>query len=248
MPIRRLLPLAAALLAGGCVSYEYHEAGGGDYYSGTPRVEYRYHTPSGIYRSYSPYVDPWIYSYGWSGWYGYGGYGYGGYPGPYAYGYGPGYGPYGGFWGWGPPYIGVYWQDRDYRRGYHHHTIDPPYVPPPVTQPPPTAWQHLDRMGVRGDSMPMPRVVRPRTGSPPMIAPPSTPGVQTLPPTAPPAPTYRVPTPRPTPVYRVPSPTPTPVYRVPGPTPTPVAPSGSAGSTTPLRPRLRSRTVDPNSD
>ena len=69
MSIQRTMPLAAAILfLGGCVTdYTYRSGNGGDYYHGTPRTEYRYYGPDGVYRSYSPYVPYW---YG-----GYGGYG-----------------------------------------------------------------------------------------------------------------------------------------------------------------------------
>ena len=45
MSVLRMLPLAALLLASGCVTdYAYHQGAahvGGDYYAGTPRVEVR---------------------------------------------------------------------------------------------------------------------------------------------------------------------------------------------------------------
>lgn len=120
----RMLTLTAALLAGGgCVSYSYHSGYGGDYYSGTPSVEYRYVSPGGYY-SYSPY------------WYG--GYGYYGVPYYYGHRYRGGYGYGGGYPWWGSPYYygGGAW-------GYNHGPYKPPPVTPPVVTPPRTV-RYLD--------------------------------------------------------------------------------------------------------
>lgn len=139
----RLLPFAAVLLAGGCVTdygyYQgtYYDGRGGDYYVGTPRIAY--YAPYGYYRGYSPYVDPGIYGYGY-GWYGW--YRGSAYPGPYPYPGGHPYwsaayrgGPYGGgsYWGgyhlrdpyWGTPYwrsaygIDPYWGPSIHYRQYY---------------------------------------------------------------------------------------------------------------------------------
>jgi hypothetical protein len=128
MSIRILTLSAALLVGGGCVSYSYHPGNGGDYYSGTPSVEYRY--IGGYYGyGYSPY---------WYGGYGYPGY-YGGYP---HYGHRHGY--YGGYgypyWG-SPYYYGGAW-------GYRHGPYKPPrYNPPPTVtppNPPPRTVRYLD--------------------------------------------------------------------------------------------------------
>lgn len=81
-----LLPaLAASMLAGCATDYAYRNSGGGDYYYGQPRIEYRYYGPYGFYRDY-----------------GYGGYYYDAfgrlvYASPYGY-YGYPYGGYGNGW------------------------------------------------------------------------------------------------------------------------------------------------------
>lgn len=89
-----LSALAAATLAGCATDYSYRNGGGGDYYYGQPRIEYRYYGPQGFYGSY-----------------GYGSYGYGGYAGYYHDRYGrlvygnPYYGypyRYGGQWWYRP--------------------------------------------------------------------------------------------------------------------------------------------------
>jgi len=239
MPIRTLT-LAAALLAGsGCVSYAYHSGAGGDYYSGTPSVEYRY---VGGYYGYNPY---------WYGGYGYPGYyGYYGYPGYYAhrhhgyYGYG-GYG--GGYWG-APYYYGGAW-------GYSHGPYKPPrqnpppVTPPPVNPPAGTTLRYLDHPrdyktypGHRdsaGRPYGVPRSpppnyaggnVRPPPPSRPLTPPPSQP--QMLPPPS----TPRVlPPSRPAPVA--------PVLR-------PVVPANPEARSTTYSPkgatRARSRSIDPD--
>lgn len=71
-----LLPLAALVLLGGCVSTGYSYRGGsGDYYHGRPSVDYRYYPSYYPYGYYGPYryrhASPWGYRYY------YGGYPYG---------------------------------------------------------------------------------------------------------------------------------------------------------------------------
>lgn len=53
-----LLPLAALVLLAGCATGYSYRAGNGDYYHGTPRVEYRHHYPYGYYGPYryDPYT------------------------------------------------------------------------------------------------------------------------------------------------------------------------------------------------
>jgi hypothetical protein len=155
MSIQRFLPIAAAVLLGGCASgYTYRSGdGSGDYYYGEPRVEYRYHTPSGVYGGYGPY-GPYGY---------YGGYYGGGYYGawdPYrSHYYYPGtryyYGPYShGPYGYRHGYPHGYTVPRQYvvprhpRTGRPHTNpggpspqagvIPPPLPPPPPSQPLPT--------------------------------------------------------------------------------------------------------------
>lgn len=92
--IRRLLiPLAATALLAGCVTsppYGYRTDGHGDYYYGSPYVEYRYQ-------------DAWPY-------YGYGSYYYG----PYR----PGFSVWGGYYGGGYPYYGYPYYGSPYRYTY----------------------------------------------------------------------------------------------------------------------------------
>jgi hypothetical protein len=95
-----LAALAAAALAGCATGYSYRGGGGGDYYYGQPRIEYRY------------YDDPFGY---------YGSYGFGSYaPGYYydRYGrfvYGSSYGYYGYPYGYGS-----LWWYRSRPHGYGH--------------------------------------------------------------------------------------------------------------------------------
>ncbi len=82
-----LLPaLAATMLAGCATDYTYRNGGGGDYYYGQPRTEYRYYGPYGYYGSY-----------GYGGGYYYDGFGRLVYGNPYGY-YGYPYGGYGNGW------------------------------------------------------------------------------------------------------------------------------------------------------
>lgn len=217
----RLLPVAAVLLAGGCVTdYGYHQAtyGGGDYYVGTPRVAYG--APYGAYSGYVPYVDPGIYGYGY-GWYGW--YRGSAYPGPYPY---PGGYPYWGnpywrttYWGghWGPSIHYHSYYGGGYYGGPHYRYVGKPHRPPPPT--PPT---YVHRMNPRDGVIP-PRVTRP----------PST-----------------VVRPRPTTVVPPPTLTPPPTSAPSAPPrPTPVVPNERpVGTGTPARQRVRVRTVDPRAD
>ena len=162
MSVLRLLPFAALLVASGCVTdYAYHQGThlGGDYYAGTPRVDYRYH-----------YVDPGIYGYGYYGWYR-----GGAYPGPYPYGAYPYWGTYGPAY-WGAPY----WAPYGYGGGYHYRghrydgrhydgrvydgrAYDPrhgyrtyrPAVDPRFDGSP---WRNLDRVQRRDGTTPLPGV------------------------------------------------------------------------------------------
>ncbi|WP_162823849.1 hypothetical protein [Lysobacter sp. TY2-98] len=104
--IRRLLiPLAATAVLAGCVTtppYGYRADGQGDYYYGSPSVEYRYH-------------DAWPYY----------GFGYPYYYGPYRPGFSVWGGYYGGYYGGGYPYYGY-----PYYGGGYHYTY-PNYHPRP---------------------------------------------------------------------------------------------------------------------
>jgi hypothetical protein len=140
-----LLPTAAALLLGGCVTtapYGYRGGDRGDYYYGQPSVDYRYH---GVYPGYgSSYYGPYrsgIYgSYG-RGWYGY----------PSGYGYR------------GQPY---------YRGWYGHPGYPPVYRQPrrdtrPDTRPDGGPWRSIDELRRRRDPgstgvIPAPTQVEPR--------------------------------------------------------------------------------------
>lgn len=72
-----LLPAVAAALLGGCVSAGYsYRQGNGDYYHGTPSVEYRYYIPNYGWpypHGYgpSPYSYPYAYPYRYRQYYGY---------------------------------------------------------------------------------------------------------------------------------------------------------------------------------
>ena len=165
MTIQRILPFAAVLLLGGCVSgYTYQSGDGrGDYYYGNPHVEYRYHTPTGVYGAYSPYgyyggpYSPYGYYGGVYG--GWGGYGYSPYynPGPRYY-HGPYvYGRYGVPYGYSHPqrinpryanpYANPYGNPyaNPNHAPYHGRRPNNPYNPGPtfpqtvVTPPPPSA-------------------------------------------------------------------------------------------------------------
>lgn len=79
--IRKLiLPAIAVALLGGCVTGYSYRQGSGDYYYGSPSVEYRYYPtyPYGAYGYYGPYryADPYAYR-GYPYRYYYGGYPYG---------------------------------------------------------------------------------------------------------------------------------------------------------------------------
>ncbi|GAB1595075.1 hypothetical protein [Lysobacter claricitrinus] len=105
-----LLPLAATALLAGCVAvpYGYRADDHGDYYYGSPSVEYRYHDAWPYYGfGYPGYYGPYRSGFSFYGYYG------GGYPG---YGY-PGYGYY-GYPRYGYPYRYTY-------PSYHPHNGDP---------------------------------------------------------------------------------------------------------------------------
>src|SRR5688500_15691577 len=138
-----LLPLAAVVLLGGCVTSGYsYLQGSGDYYYGAPSVEYRYHTPYGYGYPY--------------GYYGYGGSAYGyRYASPYRYRqYYPD--PYRHYY-YGYPYRQPNYY---YRRPAPRPTID--RTPDRARSP----WRDLNRLGRRGmggDGEPtqMPSIVPP---------------------------------------------------------------------------------------
>lgn len=123
-----VLPLAAAALLAGCVTsapYGYRGGGQGDYYYGSPSVEYRHH---GVYPGYGhPYYGP--YRPGFYGRFGYG-YPYGYYGRPYYYGH-----PY-----YGNPYYG-------YPRPVYR-----PRPSGPDTRPDGGGWRNLDEIRRRRDS------------------------------------------------------------------------------------------------
>lgn len=219
MSIRILTLSAALLVGGGCVSYSYHTGDGGDYYSGTPSVQYRYMTPGGIYYSYSPW-------YGHYGYYGYPGY-YGGYYG-YPY-YGSRHHGYYGYPYWGNPYYyGGTW-------GYWHGPYKPPRPNPPPPVNPPRTVRYLDNPN---DYRPVPEIDRPgrRYGNPP--APPRIGGYAPRPPSqviAPPPSAPRVMPARPS------------LPPTPAPSVVPARPVGTASAPLPTRPaRAPSRSADPN--
>jgi len=164
MNIQRVLPLAAAFLLGGCaVGYTYQSgSGSGDYYYGDPHVEYRYHSPGGVYGGYGPYGYYGGYYGGYSGYYGawdpyrhsryyvgpryyHGPYVYGphGYANGYPHGYGNGY-PHGYGNGYSNGYPGGYSHPRQQhvvpRQPRPNHGYRPPGVTGPnigVSPPPP---------------------------------------------------------------------------------------------------------------
>lgn len=131
-----LVPLAASALLAGCITtapYGYQGDERGDYYYGSPSVDYRYDGYSGYgggypgygypgYGNGSSYYGPYRPGISIYGTYGYPGYGYGG------YGYG-GYSPYSGY-GYGYPGYG-------YPTTHVHHHHQPPPTPVTGTEPPP---------------------------------------------------------------------------------------------------------------
>ena len=165
--IRKLIlpALAASLLAGCATGYQYR-GGSGDYYYGSPGVEYRYY---GGYGYGYPY-----------GGYGYGGYGYGGYGYPYYYGGGYYYPWYRPGHGHGHGHGGGH--DDDGHDGGGDATPDRPTPP----------WRDLGSIGDRGkqrdlgDKLPQRREAhapvarpssQPRISSPPRISAPQRPSV-----------------------------------------------------------------------
>ena len=122
-----LIPLAGAMLLGGCVTtapYGYR-GDGGDYYYGAPSVEYRYHGVYGDPYGYGPYRP------GFSVW---GSYGYPYYRNPY-YGY-----PYYGY-----PYY-----------GYPNYSYPRPRTPPTTNQPDGGPWRHAEELIRRRRGEPAP--------------------------------------------------------------------------------------------
>ena len=164
-----LLPAAAAVLLGGCMTAGYgYRYGGGDYYGGAP-VDYGYDAP---------------YSYGYpSGYYGYSTYGGYGYASPYGYSYGSyGY-PYYGYPYYGYPYGGSYY----YYRPATQPQVDPT---PDRTRSP---WRDLERVrrqSVTDPAAPLPRrkIALPPVRSQPRMAP--------TPQSRPPMPQTRTPVPQ----------------------------------------------------
>ena len=114
--IRKLLvPLAAALLLGGCVTGYGYRAGAGDYYYGQPRTEYRYYDDSfGYYGSYGfgRYAPAYYYDR-------YGRLVYGGSYGYYGYPYG-----YGSQWWYRPRPHGNGHGGGDHGNGHGDHDAD----------------------------------------------------------------------------------------------------------------------------
>jgi hypothetical protein len=145
--IRKLIiPVVAAALLGGCVSAGYsYRQGNGDYYHGTPSVEYRYHSPyysapyyGGPYYS-SPYYSPY----------------------PYGY-YGP---PYGSYRYTYPTYRYRQYYGYPYGQPYRHYRGVAPR--PRIDRTPDSTrshWRNLDRLQRRGDDPG--RTMAPRTDSP----------------------------------------------------------------------------------
>jgi len=139
---------ALALLAGCATGYQYR-GGSGDYYYGSPSVEYRV---------YGTYGYPGYYGYG----YPYGGYGYGSYGYPYYYG--------GGY------YYPWYRHRHGGHHGGHDNDDGNDGGSQPSRPTPP--WRDLDSIGNRGDfrersstPMPRPRSIAPRSVAPGGIAP-----------------------------------------------------------------------------
>lgn len=165
---RLLLPLAATALLAGCVTsapYGYRGGGQGDYYYGSPSVEYRY-------EGYPGYGDPYYgpYRSGFSIWGSTGGY----YGRPY---YGPGYGyPGYGYPGYGNPYYGNPYYGSYY--GYPHPTRRPrpdqdndnDHDDQPSNQPSGGPWRNLDEITRRrrmvdstgGGNAPQPLIPQPQ--------------------------------------------------------------------------------------
>jgi hypothetical protein len=129
-----------------------HRHGNGDYYYGTPSVDYRYYAPYGSYYggAYGYYGQPYGYRYGQP---------YGYYGQPYGYRYGQPYGYYGQPYGYryGSPHG---YQPYYYGRRYPHYYYGQPRVhdPRPVQRrqvdPTPdgdvSPWRDLERLRARG--------------------------------------------------------------------------------------------------
>lgn len=148
--IRKLIiPVVTAALLGGCVSAGYsYRQGNGDYYHGTPSVEYRYYSP---YYS-APY--------------------YGGPYSPYPYGY---YGtPYGSYRYGYPTYRYPQYYGYPYGQPYRHYRGVAPR--PQVDRTPDSTrshWRNLDRLRRRVDDRGP--TMAPRTSTPAQPSPVSMP-------------------------------------------------------------------------
>lgn len=131
-----LIAVAATALLAGCATGYQYRGGAGDYYYGSPSVEYRIHG-----------------SYGYP--YGYGGYG--------GYGYGGGYGYYGYPYYYGGGYYYPWYRHRHgHHGGGHDHDDgsdngddggDTGQAPPQRPTPP---WRDLGSLGGRGKLPPPP--------------------------------------------------------------------------------------------
>lgn len=146
-----VLPLAVAALMAGCVTtapYGYRGGGQGDYYYGSPSVEYRDH---GMYPGYGhPYYGPYR----------------PGFHGSFRYGYPYGYGYYGRpYYGGGYPH-------------YYRPIYRPVYRPrpnTPDTRPDGGGWRNFDELrrrrdgGTGGVTPPSPSIATPSTPREPRV-------------------------------------------------------------------------------
>lgn len=145
------IAFAAVLLAGCATGYTYRD-GVGDYYYGSPSVDYY------DYGYGAPYGSIYGYPGRWRGGL-YFGYGHGGYGHPYPYGYGYPYGYYGGY------YAPYWWWHRPYRP----HRPD---KPPVDDDPPRVTGGRLPPNRVTGSQPPRsPASLVPRNGQRPMLPP-----------------------------------------------------------------------------
>ncbi len=147
----------AAVALGGCVSDYAYRGGSGDYYYGSPSVEYYDYGYGAPYGSVYGYPGRW--NGGLSIGYGYGGYGYGGGYGGYYGGYGSPYGYYGGY-----PYFPPYYWHRP-RPPHHDHR------PPPATNTGPVTGGRLPPNRVQTDPPRSPVYAVPRNGQRPLQPP-----------------------------------------------------------------------------
>lgn len=159
---RLLLPLAATALLAGCVTsapYGYRGDGQGDYYYGSPSVEYRYGN------GYPGYGDPYYgpYRSGFSVW---GSTGY--YGRPYGPGYGYGYPGYGNPYYGNPYYGGYYGYPRQTHRPRPDHDDDHDRDDHGSNQPNGGPWRNLDEINRRrhadngGGNVPRPAMPQPQ--------------------------------------------------------------------------------------